>query len=159
MTRTVISAQDVVVVANAVEARLFTTDRRFSTLHEMASLQNPDGRLREGDLVAGEGGQRGNQPLQGGRSALGGQSVKQHRKEEFAAAIAKSIARCMLDANAPRLHLIAGPEILGLLRRQLDEPICKRIVGEIRKDLSCLSPEEISEALKQRARLESPSSN
>ena len=45
-----------VVVADSGRARVFTADSPAGPLNEIETLNNPEGRLHEGDLVSDRGG-------------------------------------------------------------------------------------------------------
>ena len=45
-----------VVVADSSRARVFTADKPAGPLNEIETLNNPEGRLHEGDLVSDRGG-------------------------------------------------------------------------------------------------------
>jgi protein required for attachment to host cells len=129
------SAAALVLVADSVRAQVFEAKTPTAPLREAMTLLNPDGRSHERDLVSDRGGQRNNRPTQGAASALGGHSAKAHRAEHFAAFVCRRVAGAMTRHSARRLYVIAEPQFLGLLRMQMDRPVCKRLAGEVPKSL------------------------
>ena len=126
----------VVVAADSVRARLFRAVSPDAPLEEVDDLVNPQSRMHEGDLVEDSAGRRGTRPTQAKRSALGGESAKRHRTEEFALKVCERAARHLRAAKARRLYLVAEPEFLGLLRRRLARPVKRQVAGAVAKSVA-----------------------
>lgn len=144
------SASLLVLAADSVRARLFSTDHEQGPLEEILALSNPEARLHEGDLVEDTAGRRGTRPTQAKHSAFGGESAKRHRAEEFAGRLCKHLARQLAGAGERRLYIVAEPEFLGLLRQRMDRSVERSIVAEIPRSLTTKPPEEIRAVLPQR---------
>lgn len=143
------SGPALVVAADASRARLFSARHPAAALEEVGDLVNPLARLHEGDIVEDSGGRRGTRPTQAKRSALGGQTGKRHRIEEFAATVCELAARSARATRAERLYLVAEPEFLGILRRRLARPLLKRVAGSVAKSVTA-QPARIRAALPAR---------
>ncbi|MDM4771246.1 host attachment protein [Solimonas sp. SE-A11] len=144
------SGPSLVVALDAARARILAALTPEAPLRDYASLANPEGRLHEGDLVADSGGCRNHRPTEGGHSASGGGSMKQHRTEEFAASVCEGVEAALRDTHAERLYVVAEPGFLGLLRQRMDDQVEQRVVGTIPKSLANETPERIRAALPSR---------
>lgn len=147
------SAAAVVLTADSSRARIFIAeaapeaDDRDAGLRELADLENAAARLRESQLAADRAGRRGTQPTQGQQSRWGGQSMKAHRAEEFAAAVCARADQVLRDAHADKLYVLAEPQFLGLLRQRMSDALRARVAGEIDSALAQQSPARIRAAL------------
>jgi protein required for attachment to host cells len=144
------SGASLVIAADAARARILAAVTPDAPLRDYASLANPEARLHEGDLVADSSGRRNHRPTEGGHSAFGGGSMKQHRIEEFAASVCEGVEAALRDTQAERLYLVAEPAFLGLLRQRMDGQLQRRLAGTIPKSLASESPERIRAALPSR---------
>lgn len=140
----------VVVAADSARARLFRAGTPDAPLEEVDALVNPEARLHEHDIVEDSAGRRGTRPTQAKRSALGGETAKRHRAEEFAAAVCEHATHQLRAARADRLYLVAEPEFLGLLRRILDRSVARQIAGSVAKSVTSKPPSRIRAALPSR---------
>jgi protein required for attachment to host cells len=63
------------------------------------------------------------------------------------------LARCLDDSRKAnrydRLYLIAPPKFLGLIRASLDDEVKKMVHGELQKDISTLSAQEVEGYVKE----------
>jgi protein required for attachment to host cells len=73
-----------------------------------------------------------------------------HRKEEdgFAAAAARQLNRLALDGALDRLFLIADPRTLGELRKHFHSVLQAKIIGELSKELTDHSVQDITVAIR-----------
>lgn len=144
------SGAALVVAADSARARLFQAREPAAPLQEVAGLVNPEARLHEGDLVEDSAARRGTRPTQAKRSAHGGESARDHRAEDFAAAICEHAARELRERRADRLYLVADPEFLGLLRKRMDTSLSRRVAGTVAKSIAGKPPSDIRAALPSR---------
>jgi protein required for attachment to host cells len=140
----------VVVAADSARARVFRAGTPDAPLEEVDALVNPQARLHEHDIVEDSAGRRGTRPTQAKRSALGGETAKRHRAEEFAAAVCEHATQQLRAARADRLYLVAEPEFLGLLRRTLDRSVLRQLAGSVPKSVTSKPPSRIRAALPSR---------
>lgn len=61
----------------------------------------------------------------------------------FASEIARELSHNLADKQFDRLVLVAGPLMLGLMRKALNEQVKKTLIGEIAKDLTALSTDAL----------------
>jgi protein required for attachment to host cells len=145
-------AAAVVLAADAARARLFVAERDDGALRELddLDLDNAAARVHEGDLVADRSGRQRDRPMEAGHSAYGGDSMKAHRSEEFAAEVCERAARSLHDTHAGRLYVVAEPRFLGLLRQRMDAQLRACVAGEIDKALTTKTAAQIRAALPPR---------
>lgn len=130
------------VIANSSIARIFKIEKRH-ILHEVKTLEHPESRLRNSDLVSDKPG-RDFESFGTARHAMEPKTLP--KKLEFAI-FARLIAEFLEDARNQgeyeTLYLAASPALLGLLRQSLNPNVSKLIKGEVDKDLTLLPPQEI----------------
>ena len=141
------------VVADSARARVFRAESRIGPLDELEDLVDLQGRLHEGDLYTDE---------QTRRLELGAGGYKQANDYEpaepqervlarrFAKQVAEYLRRGALEKRYQRLMVAAGPEFLGVLRRELDDNTRARVTLELPKDLSKLRADELRGYLPER---------
>jgi len=136
-----------VLVADENHARLFSTGKIRSELNEIEILSNPDARAHERDLVSEDRG-RGFDRRGNGRHAMEPQtSARRQAAIRFAKTIAERLERGAEQHDYDRLIIVAPPEMLGLLRRELDQNARGLLHREISKDLVRATPKEVLEHL------------
>ena len=124
-----------VVVADSSRARVFTADKPAGPLNEIETLNNPEGRLHEGDLVSDRGGRDNN----GGGSTHGydtGNTAKDEAANRFAAEVCRHLEKGRTGNAFAKLYVMAAPGFLGLLRKHQSDALRGLIRDEISKDLS-----------------------
>jgi protein required for attachment to host cells len=139
-----------VVAADSAQARFFSAERANGGLSEFASLSNPVGRLRTGDLVSDRPGRVAN-AARGSRTALEPhETAHEHAMGAFAKRLCRRLIRARQTRKVDRLYLVADPAFLGLLRRNLDAPTRRIVAGERNKDLSQHPAAEVRRVLPAR---------
>ena len=138
-----------VVVADQSKARIFTTDEPRGPLLELASMVNPYGRAQEQELASDRPGRSFDSQGQG-RHGMG-QTVEPAEQEtiRFAKEIADHLQDACNDGRCKELLLVAGPHLLGLLRKQLNTPDSIK-VSAIDKNLGQYDAREIRSHLPER---------
>jgi protein required for attachment to host cells len=130
------------VVANSSLARIFKIEKKHE-LKEIATLEHPESRLHNLDLVSDKPG-RDFESAGIGRHSLEPKVLP--KRQEFAI-FAKTIANYLESAHQQgefeTLYLAASPSLLGLLRQALSPHIAKLIKGESDKDMTHLPPQQI----------------
>ncbi len=139
-----------VVVADSVRAQMFESDGTPKSLHEVTTLLNPEGRMRERDIVSDTAGRRRNRPTHGTFSAFGGASAKDHRIEEFAGRVCKALSQVVAEHPYRRLYIVAEPQFLGLLRRRMDDQVQRQVAVEVPKAMTGQPLDDVRELLPQR---------
>jgi protein required for attachment to host cells len=131
-----------IVAANSAYAKIYKAENNHK-LVEVAALSHPESRLHDRDLVSSRPGIT-NSSLGARRSSMEPQTTP---KEQEIALFAKQICQYLDTANHQtnlnRIYLTASPAFLGILRQHLSASINHLIAGEVDRDLTHLSPEEI----------------
>jgi len=146
-----------VVVADEARARFFRVDANpgahggsqyapsgeamRGALVEIRDLSHPASRQHPGEMASDEPGVSNVSYMHG----KFGMDEKVQPKEEEAIRFAKEVAETLRHnvGEFDGLYLIAAPHFLGLLRPGLDEGVAAKVAGEIAKDLSLHSVEDI----------------
>lgn len=134
-----------IVVADAARARIFTRDGH--ELSEREDLDNPEGRLHEGDLVTDNRSDVHESSVTDFRSSPEEGASRDHAEELFAKRVVEHLHKARTDNRMEKLVLVATPRFLGRLRDNLDAPTRDLIVGTLDKELTKASREEIREAV------------
>jgi protein required for attachment to host cells len=129
-----------IVVADRSKARIFTVAEPHGALQEVETLDHPEGREHARDINADRQGRAFDSSGQG-RHAMGS-SVEP--MEQDAIRFTKEVSEHLKAACQD-----AGPEFLGLLRKQLNTPPDIRI-AEIEKNLCHFDAREIRSHLPDR---------
>ncbi len=141
------SETTLVVVAQRAQARFFVQDGPGQGLEEVTDLVHPESRAHGIDLETDRPGRVQNR--QG--SVRHGLSQEETPKEREAANFAREVARAILHRRThegfERLVLVAEPGFLGLLRADLDPPTAALIRGEVHKNLTRGTVEQIEAGL------------
>ncbi len=70
-------------------------------------------------------------------------------EDGFAVGVTEVLNRLVLDHKVEQLLVIAAPRTLGQLRKGWHKETAARVVGEIAKDLTGHSPEQIAAAIRK----------
>lgn len=119
--------QSWIVVADGARARLFRAEAG-QQIREFEDMLNPDARLQEQELVF-------DSPMRGPRGAGDAETHHAQVEKVFAERIADRLIAARRKGEVERLHLVAAPRFLGLLRAGLDEATQAIVASESRKNL------------------------
>ncbi len=136
-----------IVVADEAKARIFSVEKPVDPLVEIKVMSSTEASMLEQDLVSDKPG-RGSSGSGQGKHAV---EEKSEHKEQYSIQFAKEVSE-FLDKNLHakafgKLHLIAAPRFLGLLRKELSKGVDAVISVQLDKDLTMMEPEEIREHL------------
>lgn len=129
-----------VLAADASRARVLQVAGR-SKLSEVASLDNPEGRMHDRDLSSDA-----HPRFRAGYAPGSDQqetSAVDHATEMFAKRIGEYLEKARTDHRYDELVVIAPPQLLGVLRKEYGKEVGKLVAGELPKDLSMLSRHEL----------------
>ena len=134
-----------IVVADNSIARFFKANGRNDLPSEVGTLQHPEGRLKEGEIVSDTKG-RTFDSIGEGRHAMEPATSQKHQLSlQFARHIAERIDKS--SDQYEQLIIAAPPHFLGLLRKQLSDNSRSMVSQEIDKDLTHLEPKELTKYL------------
>jgi len=125
-----------VLVADQARARLFTTQSRTGALTEFQGLANPQGRMREQDLVSDS---RGGNPHDIGNHG----DIQANIAEGFAREVAHALDAALTQHHPDRIYVVAPPQFLGMLRKHQSTAVKNKLAQELSKDFSHMQPDEI----------------
>lgn len=135
-----------VVVANSSFARLYKAINNHA-LSEIETWEHPKSRLHEQDLVTSKPG-RAFDRFGAGRHAMETQiSPKTHEFHVFAKEIAHHLDKAIEKGDVKKIYIIAPPSFLGILRQRLSNNVAALVAGEIDKDFTTVSSDQIREYL------------
>ena len=141
-----------IVAADSSRARILRVVGRERRLVEIQDFVNPKGRMEGRELItdahprfSGHGGVRksGERPTSGPGSDRQETTAVEHETELFAKQIDRYLDKARVKGLFDKLHLVAPPKFLGLLRHNLGKETAKRVAEEIDKDLSWLDVREL----------------
>lgn len=141
-----------IIAADSSRARILQVTDRGQHLEEIEDLLNPEGRAHDRELISdahprfsGHGG--------GGQGSDRQQtSAQEHAIDLFAKRIADYLDKARTGQRYDRMHLIAPPKFLGLLRKALGKETARLVADELPKDLSWLNAREIEARYLARAK-------
>ena len=126
---------NLVVVADGSRARMFTIDSPKLPLQEIESVVHPEGRLHEQDLTSDLPGKR----LGSGDGGHGYESKTRPKQQQiinFAKRVADYLDIARKANKFYNILIVAAPELLGELRKQMSAETTKMVVFELAKDLT-----------------------
>jgi protein required for attachment to host cells len=147
-----------IVAANAGRARFFSQVRPAASLEEIHDMVNPFAREREDAIVTDQVGQRS---ASKSRHNVGQPTVPsgyqpyrtpaQHETDLFARDVAEYLVHARNEGRFRKLCLVASPEFLGVLRKEVEPELGSVVSLEINKDYTSASPAELKERIKAHA--------
>ncbi|MEJ1298199.1 MAG: host attachment protein [Candidatus Sedimenticola sp. (ex Thyasira tokunagai)] len=138
-----------VVVADSSQARIFSVDKPTSSLEEIHTLNHPEGRLHQGDLVSDRPGRDRNAGT--GSHDMGHEAdAKNEAAVRFAAQVDETLECGRTNGRFNRLYVVASPSFLGMLRKQQSSSLQKMVTGEISKNLASHDISDIRKNLPKR---------
>ena len=140
-----------IVAADASRARIFEMGARVDDddPREIDDLTNPQGRLQDREVNTDAHGRfyGGNAPR--AHSAAQAVTPEQHNTELFSKEVGRYLDKARTQHRYDRLCVIAPPEFLGLMRKNMTDETRKLVDTEVDKDLSKSAPAEIRRCIEQ----------
>lgn len=143
-----------IVSANAGRARFFAQGNATAGLEEIEDMVNEPARMRTAETESDDIGQRAasdskhkvGQPRQPS-GYQPNQTPEQHHSEVFARNVAEFLRKKHQEGRFRQLCLVASPEFLGALRKQLDPELESVVRSEINKDYTHSSAQQLREQI------------
>lgn len=134
-----------ILVAHEGGARLFANDGPGKGLALVETIDHPEGRTHERDMVSDRPGRSFRKDSGDPRRASMGQSEGPHDRAvaDFARLLAQKLEQARAQNQMQRLVLVAAPRFLGMLRSSLDGPTSQLVVGSINKNLASSKEAEL----------------
>ncbi len=139
-----------VVVADKSRARIFQTSGRVDELVEIDDLLNPQGRQDDAALRHDAKGRFfGKGEREQAHTADPHATREEHAADRFSREVMAYLERANHDQRFGSLVMIAPPEFLGLLRRQLSKNVESKVRQQLATDIANLHEPQIRDYLKQ----------
>jgi protein required for attachment to host cells len=138
-----------IVVADEHRARIFEVEGQQSNIHEIEDFLNPEGRMREQDLMRDAKGRyfgKGERVI--GHTAEPNVTKTQRDEDMFAKEISDYLDKARLEHRYDKLRVIAFSKFLGMLRKNMSKEAQRLVEDEVAKDISGLDAREIEEYIK-----------
>jgi protein required for attachment to host cells len=132
-----------IVVADSTRARIFTAEPVSSSLEEVETFANPEGRMHEQDMVSDLPGKEAGKGGGGDHAFQEKVEPKQQKVIEFAKRVADYLDDVRKDNKLGKLLLIAAPDFLGELRNHLSNETREKVTFELDKNLAHHDEEDI----------------
>lgn len=139
-----------ILCANGVRAAIFAASSPIAPLKQVASLDNPEARAKQSELVTDRPGRAFDSKGVGRHAMEPEVEPKEEAQIRFAKAIAGRLEHGRVSRAFERLVLVAGPAFLGLPRKDLGEPLRSLVSLEIDSDYTALKPAELRARLPER---------
>lgn len=135
-----------IVVANSSHARIFKAENN-KTIIEHTTLVHPQSRMKGSEIRSDRPG-RSYESANVARHAMEDPTpIREEEAQIFAKQIAEELERAVKHGEITKLYIAAGPSFLGMIRKHLHPPVERMVAGEINKDVSRLTLDEIREHL------------
>lgn len=132
-----------IIAADSSRARILQVTDRGQHLEEIEDLPNPEGRAHDRELITDAHPRFSGHAGGGPGSDRQETSAQEHAIDLFAKRIADYLDKARTGQRYDRMHLIAPPKFLGLLRKALGKETARLVAEELPKDLSWLNAREI----------------
>jgi protein required for attachment to host cells len=137
-----------ILVCDASRALLFSTIDKDRSLQFQNTIENPKGRLRDSELRSDKPGRVRSR---GDASAVSAIDSHTEAQEVEAQRFARTLGQYLTDAKNrnefEKLHLVAPPHFLGLLRNELNPKVSERIGQTFNKDFIHFDKIEVEKRL------------
>ncbi len=134
-----------ILVADAAQGRLFETSTGAPDWEVIGEFENPEGRIRSREFHHRPSGGLETQEGAYERGAMEPLSIKKVEERRFAKALSEMFSKRLEEYD--RLILVAPPEFLGILRRELSPTVQRRIFDTIAKDYASAGARELSDRI------------
>ena len=137
------SAETLVLIADAARARLFAT-RREAPWQLLQAFDHPSGAARAGDLVSDHPG-RVQQSIRDGRRSAADPKTSPHevQTEAFARSLADVLDTAVAARHPRAVVLVAPPRFLGHLREVVSGPVRALVGASLDQDLTGVPDHEL----------------
>jgi protein required for attachment to host cells len=138
-----------IIAADEHRVRIFEVEGVQSNFHEIEDFVNPEGRMREQDLMRDAKGRylgKGERVI--GHTAEPNVTKTQHEEELFAKQISEYLDKARMARRYDKLRVIAFSKFLGMLRKNMSKEAQRLVEDEVSKDISGFGEKEIEEYIK-----------
>ena len=138
-----------VLVAKAVEAKLYSTKKIGAEISCMQEFTHPESRQKGSAFASDKPGK--NQNGRGGHGMGDTTAPKDFETEQFARELALALDDGRVKNAYQQLVLVASPHFHGLLNSQLDKNTRALVTTNINKDFTIYNERDLRDRLKENA--------
>jgi protein required for attachment to host cells len=139
-----------ILAADSSRARIFETLESGHTIREIEDFINPEGRASNRELTSdAEGRYYGQGQQYRAHSTSPRVDAVEHEAELFAKTIGEYLDKARTEHRYEKVHIIAPPKFLGLLRKKVGDEVRKLVTDETAKDISSLDSKEIEAHIRE----------
>ena len=140
-------AAQLILVADSSRARLFTTEKANTELHEIETFSHPEGRLHEQKMSSDLPGRHAGASGSGSHTYQEEVEPKEQEMIDFAKSLTRHLDELVSKHKINKLSIIAAPSFLGVLRKNLSDQTDKLVSFELDKNLVTHSVDDIQQHL------------
>lgn len=136
---------DLILIANATHARLFSRESRHARLEPLATLEHPDSRLRASEWGSERPGHGSTDNRPGGVNFAPRIDPQKKKHQEFAHLVSQRLDGALHEEQYERVVLFSSCPFLGELRRQLSPKVKKMVTASHDVDLTAYEATELEQ--------------
>ena len=136
-----------VLVANAVEAKLYSTKKVGAEISCLQEFTHPESRQKGSSLASDKPGKV--QSSRGSHGVGDTSTLKDYEAEQFARELALTLDDGRVKNAYQQLVLVASPHFHGLLNTQLDKNTRALVTVNINKDYTSCNERDLRDRLKE----------
>ena len=136
-----------ILVANQAEAQIYASDRLPKNLMLVDVLANKEGTAHPRDLVSDAPGRAFDSTGSGRHAMAPNTGVKEEQRRRFVKEMVERLQTAHFKGEFDALVLLAGPGVLGVIRKTLTPDLANIVIKEIPKDVIGQSIEKIQSQL------------
>ena len=124
-----------ILVANQVEARIYSSKRLPGNLILLDTLTHEEGAFQTRDLISDAPGRAFDSMGSGRHSMEPDTGVKEESRRRFVKKMVARLESAHFRGDYDRLVLLAAPAVLGVIRKTISKKFTNVVVKEIPKDV------------------------
>lgn len=138
---------DLILIANATHARLFSRKYRHTHLESLATLEHPDSRLRAKEWDTERPGHGAMDTRPGGVNFAPRIDSQKKKHQEFALLLSQRLDAAVDQEQYERVVLFSSCPFLGELKRQLSPKVKKILYASHDVDLTAYEAHELEQRM------------
>ena len=143
-----------ILVCDSARGRLFETRGNDPAWNLLEVLGHAESRSKTSELVSDHSGQSSSQGPSVHHNALApSSSPKEVEKGHFGHTLATMLDRAMRSKRFDGWVLVAPPQFLGMMKKELTPELQKHLMASVDKDLTHIDAKELAERLRDTVRI------
>jgi protein required for attachment to host cells len=135
MTTNALEKSTWILVASRTSATIFASRGPHEAIAVAEQIENPRGRMQSSELEEDRPGRSFDRAGHGRHSLSSEEPARDRVEHEFALQLAALLDLRRCEGIYDQLIMIAGPKLLGMLRKAISEPTRRLIKAELNKEL------------------------